>query len=59
MPIVFDEVVGTVEPEAPHQSEEPKDNTPPREPDLYNIPPVRIQGLWKRMEQRLQRLWAD
>lgn len=53
MPIVFDEVVGSVEPEPPTTSGEQREQQQP-EPD-----PAALRGLIQRIEQRAERLRAD
>lgn len=59
MPIVIDEVVGTVEPETPQLGTETRPETPHREPDPNSVQPALVQVMWARLEQRLERLAAD
>lgn len=54
MPVVFDEVVGTVAPESPPASEGGGGAPVPREP-----PAEQLHTLLRRQEQRAWRLRAD
>ena len=54
MAVVFDQVVGTVEPEAAPVSEPPERLPAPQEPSLDQV-----RVYLRRMEQRAARLRAD
>ena len=54
MAVVFDEVVGTVEPEAAPVPEQPERLPTPQEPSLD-----KVRVYLKRLEQRAARLRAD
>lgn len=54
MAIIFDEVIGSVEPEPAAPADEQRQQEQPHEPD-----PAALRGQIQRIEQRAKRLRAD
>jgi hypothetical protein len=54
MPIVFDEVIGSVEPEPESRQDEQQDGQQQQQADL-----AALRGQLQRIEQRAERLRAD
>lgn len=59
MPIVFDEVVGTVEPEAQRGEATPDQTRHQSEPDSKGLSLTVVQSMLSRIQQRMERLLAD
>jgi hypothetical protein len=59
MPIVFDEVVGTVEPETPRGEATQDQARHQSEPDSNSPSLAVVQSMLSRIQQRMERLIAD